>query len=140
MLVRWSLNSGWSSLSFWFFVWFMMNIFCWNIKGAMNMTGRRFVRKLAKKHHIDIVIILEPRYQFCKVSKFCDKLGYIRMAVSEANGHSGGIWVLGLKGYVVFSVLDIFPQVISIQIGGGTGDWICSAMYGCLALSHRDDL
>ena len=87
---------------------FMMNILSWNVKGVVHMEGRRVIRELVQKHHLDIVIVLEPHCQFIKVSKLWHKLGFALMAVSKANGHLGGIWVLGLKGGVAFSVLDIF--------------------------------
>ena len=117
-----------------------MNILSWNIRGAVNVAGRRVMRELANKHHLDIVIIIEPHCQFAKVSRFWDKMGFSPMAISEANGHSDGIWVLGLKGGVHFSVLDIFPQVVSLKIGEGANAWICSAVYGCPIPSHRDEL
>ena len=47
-----------------------MNILSWNIKEAVNMAGRRVMRELVNKHHLDIVIILEPHYHFAKVSRF----------------------------------------------------------------------
>lgn len=117
-----------------------MNILSWNIRGAVNLAGRRVLKELASKHSLDIVIILEPHCQFDKVSRFWDRMGYLPMAISEANGHSGGIWVLGLKGRIQFSVLDIFPQVVSLKIGEGTNAWICSAVYGCPIPSRRDEL
>ena len=86
------------SLPFIFFVF--MNILSWNIRGAVNVAGKRVMRELVNKNHLDIVIILEPHYQFAKVSRFWDKLGYFPMAIFEAIRHSSGIWVLGLKGGV----------------------------------------
>ena len=82
----------------------------------MNAVGRKVVKDLVQKYHPHIFIIMEPHCQFSQVCIFWDKLGFAPMAVSEANGHLGGIWVLGVNG-VSFSMIDYFPQVISLEVG-----------------------
>ena len=92
----------------------MMIVLSRNIRGVMNVAQRRVVKKLMKKFHPDIFIILKPHCLFVKVEKFWDKLGFSPMAIIEVNGHSRGIWALGSKGGVAFSSVDVFHQAVSI--------------------------
>ena len=64
----------------------------------MNVAGRRMVRELVKRYKPDIFIILEPYCSFARCGGFWNKMGYHPLAVSEANGHTGRIWVLALHG------------------------------------------
>ena len=105
----------------------------------MNAVGRKVVKDLVQKYHPHIFIIMEPHCQFSQVCIFWDKLGFAPMAVSEANGHLGGIWVLGVNG-VSFSMVDCFPQVISLEVGVGAGRWVGSTVYGLLTPSSCEAL
>ena len=98
------------------------SVLSWNLRGAVNVAGKRVVRELVKRYNPDIFIILEPHCTFDRVSVFWNKLGYSPLAISEAHGHAGGIWVLSLQGgsAVNASVVDIFNQVVSVKIGSGS--------------------
>lgn len=77
------------------------------------------VKELACKQHPDMFIILEPHCQFSQASKFWEKLDFLLLVISEANEHSSGIWLLGVRR-IQFSVVDCFSQAVSIKVGMGS--------------------
>lgn len=46
------------------------NVLCWNIRGAVNMEGRRHIRVLVRRYRPAVVILLETQCSFQKASKF----------------------------------------------------------------------
>ena len=92
------------TLSLFIYLDFNMNVISWNIRGTVNMAGRRVIKEMVKKYNLDIFIILEPHCQFSRVSGFWRKLGFIPGVLVEAVGHSGGIWVLCRVDMVVLKI------------------------------------
>lgn len=83
------------------------SILCLNVRGAVNVTGRRHARELVKKHNPSMIILIETHCAFSKAEKFWSKLGYVAGAYSEANGHFGGIWILVACAEILYSRLLI---------------------------------
>ena len=74
---------------------------------------------------------METHCPFSKASLFWIRLGYEICALSEASGHSGGIWVLKSKGcnYDI-TVIDVYFQAVTICIKKVDCMWFCSTIYG----------
>lgn len=70
------------------------SILCWNIKGAINVAGRRHTGELINKHRLSMVILVETHCAFDKAMNFWKKLGHVLGGCFEASGQSGGIWIL----------------------------------------------
>lgn len=117
------------------------SILCWNVRGAVNTAGRRHTRELVRKHHPSIVMLMETHCTFSRAERFWNKLGYEAGAYFEAQGHSGGIWILVEKGRdFTSSVVDCFHQIVTISIKKGAHIWWCSAVYASPIPSIRDQL
>ena len=88
------------------------------------------MKELVRKFSPTLFIILETHIPFSSVSNFWDKLGFEAVGIMEANGHSGGIWVLACKGRYRYQVVDIFQQCVTVKLSHGDKHWLCSATYG----------
>lgn len=88
-----------------------------------------------------MVILMETHCVIKKAERFWHKLGYEVGACSEAQGHSGGIWLLvqQKRNYTV-SLVDCFHQMVSISIKRGTHIWWCSAIYASPTPAIRERL
>lgn len=71
-----------------------LSILSWNIRGDMNISGRRHVRELLRKFKTNLVFLVETHCVFKKAENFCKNIGYERVAISKAHGQAGGICVL----------------------------------------------
>src|ERR1044072_7465465 len=101
----------------------------WNIRGAVSATAKRLVKDLLRKWKPDIVILVETHCVFSRVEQFWRRQGYKALFISEAVGHSGGIWVLSVDGLPgQFTLHDIHSQVVSFSLTRGTVKWMCSAV------------
>ncbi|KAF7813062.1 uncharacterized protein G2W53_034038 [Senna tora] len=67
-------------------------------------------------------------------------LGYTAVAISEASGHSGGIWVLSNYSKEKFSTLYNNHQAVTISVKNNGASWVFFAVYGSLNLSTREQL
>jgi len=63
----------------------------WNIRGALNLEGRRYAKELVRKHHPFFIFIMETHCPFSKSSLFWNHPGYEICALSEASNQSRGI-------------------------------------------------
>lgn len=108
----------------------MFNILCWNVRGAGGKKFKSSISDLVRSHKIDILIIVEPKVQYSKVTDFLRRQGFPDAEVVEAIGFSGGIWLLYDKGRVRISFLEKGRQFISVKVAGvGNHDWILTAVY-----------
>lgn len=71
-----------------------INICCWNSRGACAKTFPRLCRELCRIFCIDFLIILEPRCSGDKADGIMKRMGFDNNWRMEAQGYSGGIWVL----------------------------------------------
>jgi len=84
---------------------------------------------------------METHYPFSKASLFWNRLGYEICALSEASGHSGGIWVRKSKCCNYDSiVIDVYFQAVTICIKKDGCMWFCSPIYGSPQLVNREKL
>lgn len=115
------------------------SILCWNVRGAVNTAGRRHTRELVKKHNPSMVLLMETHCAFARAEKFWNRLGYEPGAYSDAQGQSGGIWILVERGrnYTI-SLVDCFHQMVTISIRKGSSVWWCSAIYRSPVPSIRE--
>ncbi|XP_016199953.1 uncharacterized protein LOC107640962 [Arachis ipaensis] len=66
--------------------------------------------------------------------------GYQGVGIVEANGHSGGIWVLCSNSNISVRVLDVIDQCISFEITMGNTSSYCSVVYANPYIHRRKEL
>nr|XP_029143833.1 uncharacterized protein LOC114924217 [Arachis hypogaea] len=74
------------------------------------------------------------------MKSFWNNLGYQGVGIVEANGHSGGIWVLCSNSNISVRVLDVVDQCISFEITMGNTSSYCSAVYANPHIHRRKEL
>ena len=107
-------------------------IMCWNIRGAMNKDGRRHVCELIYRFNPTFFIVMETHSLFSQSKKFWNELGFFEVGISEANGHSGGIWILSMDPTFQCDILDVCSQMVTVKVKYGFREWVCSAVYASL--------
>lgn len=117
-----------------------ITILSWNIKGAANGKAKRHVKDLIRKLHPTLFFILETHVQFRVVATFWRNLGYKPVAIVEASGQAGGIWVLNSDDEIDIEILDLFHQAVSFKISKDDKSWICSAVCASPIPSIRSTL
>lgn len=116
-----------------------LRILSWNVRGAMNGAGRRHARELVCMHKPNLVFLVETHCVFKKAENFWNSLGFHGIAISEAPGQSGGIWILLEKASIYsVSVVDMFNQAVWISISRGNRTWYCSAIYASPIPANRE--
>lgn len=111
----------------------------WNIRGASNDTAKRHIKDLIRKHRPTIIFIMETHIPFDKVKNFWQRVGNLHIHVVEAQGHSGGIWVLIQIGHNLnINVWEYSNHSISLDIKVGSQNWICIAVYASPNSTIRD--
>lgn len=117
------------------------SLLCWNIRGPINVVGRRHARELVKKHNPSMVILVETHCVFDRAERFWRKLGYDLGGFSDDIGQAGGIWILVANGRnFSMDVIDVFHQMVTVSIAKGNKKWICSAIYASPIPSVREAL
>ncbi|XP_057418470.1 uncharacterized protein LOC130712668 [Lotus japonicus] len=118
-----------------------LNIISWNVRGALHENGRLFVRDLIRAQKVDMVLLFETRCQFAQVSRFWSTLGFAPKFIQEAQGFSGGIWVL-IRTIANFScrLLHMHNQAVSFEIWRDNLSWACSAIYASPIPTQRENL
>ena len=131
--------SGGIVFGFLIFLSVIMNMISWNIRGAVNVGGKRVVKEMVKKYRSDVFVISESHCMFARVSTFWRRLRFYPRALTEVTGHFSAVWVLCHDGLNVV-VQDVFYQVVTIKIGTSSNCWFLSGIYGSLIPSIREEL
>jgi hypothetical protein len=88
------------------------------------------MKEIIRKYHPTFLAILETHVPYAKLSSFWTNNGYTPIQVIEANGHSGGIWLL--KHYVstiTTTVIDTNQYSITFTITHGDASSTCTCVY-----------
>ena len=117
-----------------------LKILSWNIRGAANKVGHRHVKELVHRFHPTVFVVLETHVAFATSETFWRRLGYRVVGISEAQGRSGGIWVLENISSNVCSLVDVFHQMVTFKVKQGQKEWLCSAVYASPTPSIRENL
>ncbi|KAH9772083.1 reverse transcriptase domain-containing protein [Citrus sinensis] len=117
-----------------------ISILFWNFQGAGSPNFRRTFAALVKNYNPKIVAIFEPRVSGKKADDFIKKSGFDRSHRVEANGFSGGIWVLWRDFFDVEVTLN-HNQFIHLKISAQnvTQAWV-TAVYASPKSSRRHEL
>lgn len=102
----------------------------WNIWGAQSARAKRHMMDLIGKYNPTFLIIIETHVAFDKNLAFWTKDGYVKLQVVEAEGHSGGIWILKQSGSSIqVDLVDIYSNTITLKLSCGNLFWYLTGIY-----------
>lgn len=110
----------------------LFNIISWNVRGAASRRSIRNIKNLISLHKLHALIILEPRISgTTQADKVCRQLGFPNFFRVEAEGFSGGIWLLWNSLHVQIEIVAYLDQFIHALVSGiSEFDWLLTAVYG----------
>lgn len=108
-----------------------ISILFWNIRGASSAKAKRHIIDVIRKYKPTFLVIMETHVKFDRTKVFWERVKYNQVAITEARGYTGGLWVLMQVGQSYTTiVLDIgsYSCIFSIERGGKK--WVCTDVYG----------
>uniref|UniRef100_A0A2N9EFE1 Reverse transcriptase domain-containing protein n=1 Tax=Fagus sylvatica TaxID=28930 RepID=A0A2N9EFE1_FAGSY len=93
-----------------------MKVLLWNCRGAGNPNFRRNFADLKRSHQPTIVVLVETRISGQRAVEVSTALGFDRVIRSDAEGFSGGIWLLWDSGSVTLDILHVNNQAIHATV------------------------
>lgn len=102
----------------------------WNCQGAGNNKFLATAKDLICVHKIQVFAVVEPRVSGDQATKIIKKFGFANHVRAEAQGFSGGIWLLWHDASFTMEVEQIDPRFIHVQIGErGNRIWGLTVVY-----------
>lgn len=121
-------------------VFMNLNMICWNCRGAASRHFHRICKDLFREYKVDVLVILEPRCSGEKAEKIVERMGFNSSWRMEAEGYSGGIWILwNLGSFRVFDIEEM-KQCVTIRIVMGNHEFFLSCVYGSPNMKRREEL
>ncbi|CAJ2635885.1 unnamed protein product [Trifolium pratense] len=107
-----------------------ISILSWNIRGAQNNNSRRHLKEVIRKYNPIFLAILETHVPYARLSSFWTTNGYTPVHIVEANGHSGGIWLLKQAATTfIATVTDSNQYSITFSVNHGDALSHCTCVY-----------
>lgn len=107
----------------------MLNILIWNSRGAASKDIAAIIRDMKKRYKLDIVVILESRISGRQVNNVIKSWGFKNSCRMQAEGFSGGIWILWEMAELLVNVLVRDEQFLHCRIGLGSEFMTFMAVY-----------
>lgn len=121
------------------FIYFLMIFISWNCRGAQGLNFRRALNNFCRKNKVDVVALQETRCSGNVARKAIKKLGFKNYIVSEAQGFSGGIWLLWNRQDIQFEVIQNNFHFIHVQVREqGVDPWLLTVVYASPRENERD--
>lgn len=117
-----------------------LKIVCWNCRGAAKFFFHRICIDLCKVDKVDVLIILEPRCSGDKANKIVERLGFNSSWRYEAEGYSGGIWILWNTGHFTVTAVEEMKQCLTVNLQKDNQDFFLSCVYGSPNMKTRESL
>lgn len=67
------------------------SMLCWNIQGFANKSKSHHTRELIRRHHHDLIFVLETNSPISKAKQFWEQMGYNVVGLEETQSQSRGI-------------------------------------------------
>ena len=106
-----------------------MNCLFWNSRGTDSRSFPGLIREIVNKYKIDVLAILETRSSGDRARSIAKKLGFSEVKVVDAQGYSGGIWVLWNEDKMKIDVLGTTDQFIHLCWDNGSFKSFLAAVY-----------
>lgn len=109
---------------------FDTSVLSWNIRGANNNNARRQMKEVIRNFHPSFLVILETHVQYASLSTFWMNNSYTPVHIVEANGHSGGIWLLQHSAAnTTTTIIDHNQYSITFTINLQNASTTCTCVY-----------
>ncbi|GMJ00023.1 hypothetical protein HRI_003671500 [Hibiscus trionum] len=95
----------------------MINFLMWNIQGAASSSFRDHLRRISASANPSIGALMETRMSGMRADRIVNRLGFQSSFRVEAQGFSGGIWLLW-NGNVHVHILSVSNQFIHMKVQG----------------------
>ena len=90
-------------------------------------------------YKVDVLMLVEPRISGEVADKVIRKLCFDDHTKVDANGFSGGIWILWKSSIGKIQVLETNGQFISVSVTNGDGkNWFLTVVYASPTPSIRE--
>ncbi|KAI9117634.1 hypothetical protein K1719_011800 [Acacia pycnantha] len=107
----------------------MMKILVWNCRGAASKGVAAVIRDMKRRHKPELVVILEPRISGGQATKVIKSWGFNFSKRVEAEGFSGGIWLLWEVEGLTVDILRWEDQFIHCKVRLGSDTMFFTAVY-----------
>ncbi|XP_061993910.1 uncharacterized protein LOC133711840 [Rosa rugosa] len=119
----------------------MDNILFWNARGAGGGDFRYAIVDLVKMNNTDLLVICESRVQFSRAKDHLLNIGFTDYEIVEANGFSGGLWLLWNRTKFQIHMVDSNSQSITVKVSAnGVSNWLFTGLYASPCSSTRQGL
>lgn len=112
-------------------------ILTWNVRGAAKRHFVNSIRDLNRRYNIRIMVLLEPRISGDRAVTVVQKLGYSNCFLVDAEGYSGGIWLLWQADHVHLQVVACSPYSITSLITMASRQRFFAAIYASPQACNR---
>lgn len=117
-----------------------LTIFAWNCQGAASSRFHTALNSYLQGCRPDILILVEPRISGLKADVAIKKIGFANSHRVEAQGYSGGIWVMWRDTHTI-NVLQNHRQFVHMEVTSEANDTcLVTAVYGSPNSTMRDKL
>ncbi|XP_048422575.1 uncharacterized protein LOC125469371 [Pyrus x bretschneideri] len=101
----------------------------WNVRGAGGKPFSVTAKDLVRLNKVNIFAILEPRISGERAIEVIKGLGFSNYYVVDANGFSGGVWLLWNNEVVNLTVVACSSQTITAVVMDGQIQWMLTVVY-----------
>ncbi|XP_010666673.1 uncharacterized protein LOC104883809 [Beta vulgaris subsp. vulgaris] len=116
-----------------------IKILVWNVQGAGNKVP--IIKELVRINKPSVVVLVETHLSGEQAQKICDKIGFQGQQRVEAQGFSGGIWLLWDTSFVSITSYGSHTQHLTVEIRKlGEDLWLFSAVYASPDSTLRKEL
>lgn len=116
----------------------VLMICVWNARGAAGCAFGNAVKELKRRFNPIILVLVETRCSGVVAQKAIKRMGFQRRLMVEAQGMSGGIWLLWNHPELRVSQLMANKQFLHCQLSGiGARPWLFTAVYASPRASER---
>jgi hypothetical protein len=120
------------------------SVLTWNVRGFASKKSRNHMHELVSRYRPDLLILVETHIAFSSAESFFHRENYEKIdvqEVQEAQGHSGGIWIMQRRGCDFnFTPVSKMHQCVSVIVSKGNDKWLCSGVYASPVCTARPAL
>lgn len=85
---------------------------------------------LMRSYNLTLVVLLEPRISGLGASDVCMRVGKTHWIRSEADGFSGGVWLLWNEDYINIGLLNVHKSFIHVVVNSSSSRrWLSTTVY-----------
>ncbi|KAI9078158.1 hypothetical protein K1719_039926 [Acacia pycnantha] len=118
----------------------MLKLVVWNSRGAAKKGFAAVLKDIKFRYKLDLFVILEPRISGAQANKVIRDWGFRKWVRMEADGFSGGIWIMWDREDIKVEVIVKNEQFIHSRIGVNDEFLLFTAVYASPSEQKRREL